>query len=84
MTEKARKVRIFRIAALVVVLVGVPLAFLTGTWREGVLGFFLGAGFLLFGIGELVRGEDRGVAIALTVIGSVWTAGHVVQILLFW
>ncbi len=51
---------------------------------SGVLGFFLGAGFLLFGIGELVRGGDRAVAIALTVIGSVWVAGHAVQIFLFY
>lgn len=82
--EKERKVRLLRIAALVVVLVGVPFAFLTGTWQDGFLGLFLGAGFLLFGIGELVRNADRGVAIVLTFIGSVWVAGHLVQIALFW
>lgn len=80
--EKARKVRLLRLAALVVVLVGVPVAFLTGTWQSGVLGLFLGAGFLLFGIGELVRNADRAIAIVLTFIGGVWVAGHVVQILL--
>lgn len=82
--EKARKVRLLRISALVVVLVGVPLAFLAGTWQSGFLGLFLGLGFLLFGIGELDRNADRAVAIALTIIGSVWVAGHVVQIVLFW
>jgi hypothetical protein len=80
----ARKVRQLRVAALAVVLVGVPLSFLTGVWQSGFLGFFLGAGFLLFGVGELVRNADRAVAIALTIIGSVWVAGHVVQIILFW
>jgi hypothetical protein len=82
--ERSRKVRLLRVCALVVVVVGASLAFLTGTWREGVLGLFLGAGFLLFGIGELVRNADRAVAIVLTFIGSVWVAGHVVQIILLW
>ncbi len=81
--EKARRVRLFRVAALAVVLVGGAFAVLTGTWRSGVLGLSISAALVLFGVGELVRGGDRAVAVALTVVGSCGVVGHVAQIFLF-
>lgn len=79
-----RKVRLIRIAALSVVVVGGVFAVFTGTWRSGALGLSISAGLVLFGIGELVRGEDRAVAVALVIIGSCGVLGHVAQIALFW
>lgn len=83
--EGGRKARSFRLAALLVVLVGGGFAVVSGTWRSGVLGLSISAGLILFGVGELVRGEDRAVAVAfaLTAVGVLGVLGHIARTFLF-
>lgn len=82
-SEKDRRVRTFRIAALVA-LVGLGGASLfTGLWNEGMLGLAGASALLLYGIGERIRGADRAIALVLMIVGGIWTVGHLLELLVW-